>query len=324
MHNANKCTGALIRLLANIKRNVMSKISLIGALALITVSSYGQTTKIPDSNFEQALIDLKFDNVVDGKVVTSNINKITRLDLNRKNISDLTGIQDFTALESLRFKQNQVVSLDISQNKALKFLNCPGNLLSSLDVSQNKDIEELRLNGNKLSTLDVSHNLKLTTLRLDGNQLTSLDVSHNLNLSMLRVNANNLKLIDVTKNTKLKELSISDNQISSLNILNNKELFSLYCIGNNLKSLDVSHLNALETLWCSENNLEMLKVTGSERELRALKNPNLNCISISNSWALETRLKSMHSQAQKMDPREDAVEAGWQIDSTTTLSANCP
>jgi len=48
------------------------------ALCLLVVSSANaQTTIVPDANFEQALIDLGYDDIIDGGVLTSNINGAT-------------------------------------------------------------------------------------------------------------------------------------------------------------------------------------------------------------------------------------------------------
>ena len=78
-----------------------------------------KTTEIPDPNFEQALIDLGFDTApINGSVPTANISGITFLDVQNKNISDLTGIEDFTALTQLYCDQNQLTSLDVSANTA--------------------------------------------------------------------------------------------------------------------------------------------------------------------------------------------------------------
>ena len=54
-----------------------------------------QNTYVPDNNFEQALINLGYDNTLDDYVLTANIESITYLNITEKNISDLTGIQDF-------------------------------------------------------------------------------------------------------------------------------------------------------------------------------------------------------------------------------------
>jgi Leucine-rich repeat (LRR) protein len=88
-------------------------------------------TAIPDPNFEQALIDLGFDSApINGFVPTANISSITTLNLEAKNISNLTGIQNFTALNSLNCNNNQLTSLNVSQNTTLSQLFCNNNALT--------------------------------------------------------------------------------------------------------------------------------------------------------------------------------------------------
>ena len=55
-------------------------------------------TYVPDDNFEQALVDLGYDSAVDDFVLTENISGVTDLDVGEKEISDLTGIEDFMAV----------------------------------------------------------------------------------------------------------------------------------------------------------------------------------------------------------------------------------
>ena len=77
-------------------------------IALLTLFSYAQYTSIPDSNFEQALIDLGIDSegTLDGQVLTADIIGVTTLNVSSKGITDLTGIQAFTALETLHCYSN--------------------------------------------------------------------------------------------------------------------------------------------------------------------------------------------------------------------------
>ena len=70
-------------------------------------------TYVPDDNFEQTLIDLGYDDQMDDYVNTSNINEVTVLALSDKNISDLTGIEDFIKLDELNVKNNQLSQLDV-------------------------------------------------------------------------------------------------------------------------------------------------------------------------------------------------------------------
>jgi len=50
---------------------------------------FGQLTYVPDDNFEQKLINLGYDNVLDDYVLTASINTVTNLNVNSQNISDL-------------------------------------------------------------------------------------------------------------------------------------------------------------------------------------------------------------------------------------------
>ncbi|NOY49038.1 MAG: hypothetical protein GXO88_00505, partial [Chlorobi bacterium] len=132
---------------------------LILTLAMFTVFvTNAQTTYVPDDNFEQALIDLGYDNVLDNYVLTANIDQIESLFLMNLPISDLTGIQSFTALTLLSVIITNLTSLDISNNTALTNLTCSYNHLTSLDVSNNLALEILNCDNNNLTNIDVSNN----------------------------------------------------------------------------------------------------------------------------------------------------------------------
>ena len=51
-------------------------------------------TYVPDDNFEQALIDLGYDDTLDNFVITDSISEVTTLNVSNDSISDLTGIED--------------------------------------------------------------------------------------------------------------------------------------------------------------------------------------------------------------------------------------
>ena len=78
-----------------------------------------QTTTILDSNFEQALIDLGYDDIIDNSVLTNSINTVSILELSGKNISDLTGIEDFTELAYLY--QDNNINCSLGSQVLLKF-----------------------------------------------------------------------------------------------------------------------------------------------------------------------------------------------------------
>lgn len=108
-------------------------------LLVFSVAAFAQSTSIPDSNFEQALVDLGIDSdgIVNGQVLTSNIENVISLNLRYKNISDLTGIEDFISLEDLNVFGNHLSTLSMTNNTALMTLDASVNPLNSIDLSNN-------------------------------------------------------------------------------------------------------------------------------------------------------------------------------------------
>ena len=105
-------------------------------LLIFPLFVFGQYTSIPDSMFEQKLINLGYDNVHDGQVLTVNIVNIDSLSLEapmgfgmpitNQQISDFTGIEDFSNLIYFNCSRNSMTSLDLTQNAALTYLDCSG------------------------------------------------------------------------------------------------------------------------------------------------------------------------------------------------------
>lgn len=136
-------------------------------------------TMIPDSNFEQALIDLNHDMVLDGYVSNSVVSVITNLDVSNKFISNLTGIAAFTSLTNLNCASNTLTALDISSNTDITHLNCSSNAITSLDVSNHTSLVELIFNTNQISVIDVSNHSSLTSFNATNNpNLTCINVSN--------------------------------------------------------------------------------------------------------------------------------------------------
>ena len=205
-----------------------------------TLVAFSQTTEIPDPNFEQALIDLGYDTApINGSIPTANISGITHLDVNNKNITSLTGIEDFIALTNLWCYQNQLTSLDFSSNTALEFLYSSNNQLTSLDVSNNTALEFLYCFNNQLTSLDVKATNHLEILHCFNNQLTSLDVR----------NGNNpVIFFNSTNNPNLTCIYVDDADWSTANWTDidpastfvNNEAECALSIGDNAFELDVS------------------------------------------------------------------------------------
>ncbi len=258
---------------------------------LFSVSlSFAQTTYVPDDNFEQALIDLGYDDVLDDYVLTANIDTITILNVYSEGIMDLTGIAGFTALTDLNCASNQLITIDVTQNTALIELKCFYNQLTTLDVTQNTALTSLGCGGNQLTTLDVTQNTALTSLGCIGNELTTLDVTQNTALTSLDCYSNELTTLDVTQNTALTSLDCYSNQFTTLDTSQNTALNNLYCSNNQLIAVDVSQNTALTRLDCRNNQLTTLDIRNgnntniSNYNFNATNNPNLLCIAVDDEY----------------------------------------
>ena len=180
------------------------KTLMLTIILLLTVNVNAQNTLIPDTNFEQRLINLGYDSLLDGSVLTANISRISSLNLDFSKISDLTGIEGFTALTLLGCRGNQLTTLDLSKNINLKKLWCQNNRLTSIDISQNRELIGLDCRNNQLTSLDLSNNIALANLYCSGNKLTFLDVSKNVLLTSLICGNNPLTCVDVLENCVIK------------------------------------------------------------------------------------------------------------------------
>lgn len=184
-------------------------------------------TNFPDTNFRNWLLDEAniSGNGADGVLTDEEIAGVTTIDVNNLEISDLAGIEFFTALTTLNCRFTKITSIDLSRNTVLKNLDCRNNTLTALNVANNTALTALRCSRNKITSLDVSKNTELTVLRCNYNQLTALDVS---------------------QNTKLEQLDCFGNKIGKT------------AMGNLVASLpNVTNgkLYVIDTTWSSEENI---------------------------------------------------------------------
>ena len=155
------------KLFLNQIKKVMKKFLFV--IASISFSSFltAQITLIPDVRFEQALIDLGIDSdgIINGQVLTADVENIITLNISEKWIEDLTGIEDFVSLENLRADFNEIQELNTSTLLNLKVLDCYQCFLSELDLSNNTQLEWLFVGNegdvwslNLFEYIDLSNN----------------------------------------------------------------------------------------------------------------------------------------------------------------------
>jgi len=229
----------------------MKKLLLI--LLCFPLLTLAQQTYVPDDNFEAYLeANGMGDGIANNDYVTTfNISGVSSLIMNNQNIADLTGIEDFTALNYLECTFNQLTNFDVSQNNSLTFLDCSGNNLTSLDVSSNTALTYLVCYSNQLTFLDISNNTALTLLSFSNNQIISLDLSNNTFLTDLYCEYNQLTSLDVSNNTVLIRLHCFFNQLECLNIKNgnnNNMIIFLADANPNLTCIEVD-----DPTWATQN-----------------------------------------------------------------------
>lgn len=126
-------------------------------------------TNFPDTNFRNYLLEQSYGK--DGVLTENEIKTIYHMDVIRKNIKNLKGIEYFTELTWLYCYENQLTELDISNNTKLEYLNCGGNQITSLDISKNTALREFTCWANLLTSLDVSKNTALYEIHCTHNNI---------------------------------------------------------------------------------------------------------------------------------------------------------
>ena len=251
---------------------IMKKLLLLITICISTIS-FGQYTSIPDPNFEQALIDLGHDDVIDGQVLTSNISGVTYLNVSNKNISDLAGIEEFVGLVNLDASYNSLNHIELSTLQNLEVLNLYSNNLDSLSIDSLKEsLIFLDVSNNNLSTFEWIDNgvwtqgislYPLNTLLLGSNQLTSL----------------------IIEGTEISTLNIAHNLLSDVDFSTNYYLTTVYCQNNLFSTLNFNQcLHHLET--SGNSLLTCLTISAScspfldDPETILSECPNLTCIEV--------------------------------------------
>ena len=264
-------------------------------------------TNFPDENFRNYLREQDYGQ--DGVITDEEIKSVTSIDVDKKNISSLKGIEFFTALTKLTCGGNQLTAIDVSNNTELEILYCGNNQLSLLDVSKNTLLWNLDCHENQLTSLDVSKNTSLSTLQCQFNKLKSLDLSTNTaltnfnctknelaslnvpnstNLLWFYCDFNKLTSLDISKHIKLFEFTCSENKLTSLDLSKNVDLRNVVCGSNSLTSLDVSKNTVLRSLHCGSNQLTSLDISNNTvlRSLYCYSN-QLTSLDVSANTALK-------------------------------------
>ncbi len=276
---------------------------------------YCNYTAIPDANFEAELAALGYDDISgDGQVPTALIEAVSTLTVDDKNINDLTGIEDFTALTYLNCRRNNLTTLDISKNVQLTYFNASQNDLTTVNLSNNTLLESLYVFSNNLTTIDVSNNTALKQMYVQVNtNLSNFDISNNTLLEEIDCSETNITTLVTTNNTLLRTLEVyesplasidlstnialellrmSNTNVTELNVSNNTALTEIRMDNTGVQTLDLSNQAALITLVANDGNLSSLNIRNGKNTniasylFNVSNNPNLTCVLVDDAaWS---------------------------------------
>ena len=250
----------------------------------------------PDDNFRKYIKG----NIAGGRDVLTveERSKVKIININKKDISDLKGIEAFPNLTELDCGNNSIQELDLRQNPELEKLICNKNQLTQLDLSKNPKIYHLICSWNQLEQLDVSNLKDLVTLDCSHNDLEQLDVRKSRSLVALNCSSNRLTELDadVTHKPSLERVECQNNQLTSLILGQNKGLKKLNCANNQLTQLNLNNMSALKELNCANNQLTVLDVSDSPKLTTLwLGDNHLTSLNLDNNPKLDLSLTDIYS-----------------------------
>ena len=113
-------------------------------LLLIPVLSFCQIA-IPDQNFENKLIQLGYDNILDGQIGVNYY--VQELDLSGSYIQDLTGIEAFYNLQTLDLSYNLLTQLDLTALYEVASYASETNPSININLDFNPNLNFLDISG---------------------------------------------------------------------------------------------------------------------------------------------------------------------------------
>jgi len=291
----------------------MKKITLL-LLCLFSFQFYSaQEINFPDQNLKDALLNHNpiIDTNQDNEIQISEAAALTGLlYLRYKQVSDVTGLENFVNITELNLKYNELDSFSITSLLNLQNLNLDYNDLTTLDLSGFTSLEHLGIFANDLGALtDSMLPQTLTYLDVKHNNLTEFSSASLTSLEYLDVSQNNISSLNIAGLSALTELDFSANVMTSLSGATLPEsLTSIRATHNQISTLSISSLTNVETLDLSSNSLTAISDSNLPPQLEELilsqnqiQTVNLN--SLANLEILSLANNSLVSFASNVIPQ---------------------
>lgn len=259
---------------------------------------YNPSNNIDRVNFSKGCYWMQGFYIVRNQLATIDVRALKRvetLDVGMNSISSLD-LSKNTYLRVLIAYYNNLNGINVTKNTALQRLtlgqwgwqNVNNNNITSLDLSQNPALAILELTGaTKMSSLDLRNNPALTDVTATGiwagtpGSLQSIQLTGLTNLQNLNLYNNQLTSLDVSTNTALVRLDASVNQLTSINVMNNTALQYLTLFFNSIGSIDVTNNPALRELYLGFSGWTTTSSTMGVSTLNLSNNPLLTTLDVS-------------------------------------------
>lgn len=297
--------------------------------ATITVTTLDNTIHFADKVLERRLLAMtepKIDADGDGKITFEEAAAVKELqlgfDLKPEStvdcVTDITGLEYFTSLETLSLKFNSVSDIKpIEGISTLKVLILGENPISSINLDKLGELTDLRLYGTNISDIDLTKTPKLESLYLQRTNVSKVDLTPLQSLdqallnkcsslteikasnlpSITRIDAVecNLKSFEISDCPSLRELHLNSNKLTSIKMTNLAMLMRLNVYDNQLTSIDVSNLSLLMWPFVYDNQLTSIDLSANVplREFRASNNPLTEVNLSTNENLVSLELESM-------------------------------
>ena len=193
-------------------------------------------------------------------------------------ITSMTGIENFTNLETLDAPAANIESCDLSQNTKLYYVNLSFNKIKSLDFSKNSVLSNLNCSFNEnLEEVILSGCTALTSINVENTSLSSLVVPNPENVHTLYYGNTQIPVFDLAKFVVLETLDVDNMSLTNLDFIPNTikaQLTTFFCDDNSLATLDLTLFPKLEDLHCNRNNITVLnlKATSNLTSLACTEN----------------------------------------------------
>ena len=299
---------------------------------LFDINSYN----FPDANFRKDLLHHPFG--ADGSISLEELKNTTELQLAYTGeIEDLTGIEHFIELKSLKFWGNKVKKANLSENKKLERIECYANELSGKNMDDFIASLPLKANG----IIWVYDNT--STSRQDYNEMTPEQVS------AANTKGWTVKIWDETNGGKMSDTKgfwqineerfpdpkfrnglknhgfrcfgiltaedldgLEELELSAMGIedLTGIEYFStvenIYLAANKLKAVDLSKNTAANNILCVQN-----QISGEDMDFFVEHLPETTNGDLAVYWGNDTK----YPEANEMTPEQVAIanSKGWRV-----------